>query len=189
MNWCINNEYSVVYISIKFISTRFYNQDRDGSSWEAGVGMVEQGLGMDKFQKEGLGFHYLANRNRHGAGYSYENSISGHDSWLVKTKPICGWNGKDDFHFTINNCTFHLSFTSLLLGNECLECVSRIPMYRNVWISSKHALVETKTVAIWSSNKFTHLWRNHLGRKMLTDFTYYYGASLIMVRKFTLCIR
>lgn len=76
---------------------RFYDQERDGSSWEAGVGMVQQGLGMDKFQKEGLGSHYLSNRNRHGAGYSYENSISGHDSWLVKTKPICGWNGTYGF--------------------------------------------------------------------------------------------
>ena len=74
--------------------SRFYNQDKDGSSWEAGVGMVEQGLGMDKFQKEGLGSQYLSNRNRHGAGYSFENSISGHDAWLIKTKPICGWNGE-----------------------------------------------------------------------------------------------
>ena len=74
---------------------RFYNQDKNGSSWEAGVGMVEQGLGMDKFQKEGLGSQYLENRNRHGAGYSFENSISGHDAWLIKTKPICGWNGKE----------------------------------------------------------------------------------------------
>ena len=96
------NDYLTTQYLIYYFK-RFYNQDRDGSSWEAGVGMVEQGLGMDKFQKEGLGSQYLANRNRHGAGYSYENSISGHDSWLVKTKPICGWNGKNKEWLLIAN--------------------------------------------------------------------------------------